>query len=1008
MRKIVALMAFVMVAICCQGQRFVKIGVTTNELVTMNPFDLNNVVVVKGYGATNTSDGALFQFILGDTRAANGVDVFAPSNNAGRWIMVRTASRQFGNQFMGGGTNAITLTNNLALTSLVVSSNSYITNLSVFVSYTNSTATTFIQTTNYTLISTNVNFYSTNITILTNTYISFPGTNYVINLFPGGGTNSVATEGFVTNTILTYVVGTNLYYVFDTSQFTVAGGTNISILDGATLTNVTMRGMTVDDMLINGDWAIMTNGVNDIQWHRDALITSYPELTRQYSFDQLTLSNRRPYSVMNQADFTNIVDKMFDRTQFDIKAGWTNDATLVTPWTNWMIAIKPGVTLTNAQVYGSLDFQDTVVYFNGISVMQVNESDFFITDGVSKNWNFKTTADANTVARISDLTSSGYSRMMEEGVNLTQRTNVNFTGLGLTVSDDAGNARTRVTVHTNLDLFVGLSSATNGFVMFNGVTPSATLRQIQAGGGITVSDGGGASGNPIVSQSASSTIQLVQVDKNSAGVVGTRSQLNFIEGGGIALTITDDAGSGEVDIQIDNTGNLYNFNTNQFVAGSVTNISIKSGTLITNPVIYATAVNNSINIRGVSGAGAGQLDLKIAADNNVGLFSTNSRALTFGFDNGADLGLSIYDDGNIVGAAEIVEIGKDNVPTLSISGGYLGWGTMTVTGSLGGFRSDGTYFISSDGSDRTMTLINVTNSYEGVVAVVKTDSASNPITITNASGNLLRAPGNKMVLTNQYQSAIFQADANTNWHVLAAYNPDNATTVQVTNTVNALVPTLVVDNTTKRVQSIMVRGSTTTFDSFGDVLNTIGAAVAVPATSTTGYMNNYPTAASAFDPDGVFGLTICNIAHDPHLTAFVRCPNNTAVTYWVGFGFGSVAQIATNALPSATVSSDYAAFRFCTIAGDATWQAGSGNGTTDGFTDTGVAVDTSNTIKLEVISSANGTSWEYKINGASVATRTTLLPVNTHNLFPFITVSSTAAAAAKSISFSRYVVSLDE
>lgn len=958
MRKIVALMAFVMVAICCQGQRFVKIGVTTNELVTMNPFDLNNVVVVKGYGATNTSDGALFQFILGDTRAANGVDVFAPSNNAGRWIMVRTASHQMGSQFMGGGTNAITLTNNLALTSLTVNSNSYITNLSVFQSFTNITDNTYISTTNYTLISTNVSLISTNITILTNTYISFGNTNYVINLFPGGGTNSVATETFVTNTILTYVVGTNLYYVFDTSQFTVAGGTNISILDGATLTNVTMRGMTVDDMLINGDWAIMTNGVNDIQWHRDALITSYPELTRQYSFDQLTLSNRRPYSVMNQADFTNIVDKMFDRTQFDLSRGWTNDATLVTPWTNWMVTIKPGAAVTNLSVYGSLDLQDgTILYTYGTAAMQVNESDFFITDGVSKNWNFKTTADANTVARISDLTSSGYSRMMEEGVNLTQRTNVNFTGLGLTVSDDAGNARTKVQVHTNLDLFVGLSSATNGFVMFNGVTPSASLRQIQAGGGITVSDGGGASGNPIVSQSASSTIQLVQVDKNSAGVVGTRSQLNFIEGGGIALTIADDPGNGEVDIQIDNTGNLYSFNTDQFNAASVTNISIKSAAFVTNLALFGTtAIRDGALTRGTFYGDSGGVTFNSLGESNLWLKGTSFLSTN---------------DLQVGGGEYAIAVG-----------GALAVPTHTFTNTSKTINDE--HMIASFETPHGASLVTVetvTGGFLNPIYIIKkaTDDGDS-VTIMNGSSDNFDASGaTTLVLSNYLQTAIFAYDATAGeYKVLSMYDPEReasiSTLTQVTNIVTSSAGY-------ERIATYLAEGDTTP-GTLGDVQSTAAGTIgAVAANGTDSAGVSYITAATTGTEAYFIGQSIyyatSNIS--PVVEGRFRLSQIESNRVWIALTHSSFVSFLGSDDPA---SYNLVGLRFSPqTASDVNWQFCTKLGTgAIQVSNTGIPA-TTNSFKFKWEYNPTTPSFICSINGTAVATNSTSLPLVTQALF---------------------------
>lgn len=54
--------------------------------------------------------------------------------------------------------------------------------------------------------------------------------------------------------------------------------------------------------------------------------------------------------------------------------------------------------------------------------------------------------------------------------------------------------------------------------------------------------------------SPSSPSASVTVRKNSGANVGSRARLNFIEGTGTTLTITDDAGNDEVDITITSAG----------------------------------------------------------------------------------------------------------------------------------------------------------------------------------------------------------------------------------------------------------------------------------------------------------------------------------------------------------------------------------------------------------------------------------------------------------------------
>lgn len=56
--------------------------------------------------------------------------------------------------------------------------------------------------------------------------------------------------------------------------------------------------------------------------------------------------------------------------------------------------------------------------------------------------------------------------------------------------------------------------------------------------------------NPQITPGAGGGANTIEVSKNSGAVVGTRPELNFIEGANITLTIADDAVNDEVDITI--------------------------------------------------------------------------------------------------------------------------------------------------------------------------------------------------------------------------------------------------------------------------------------------------------------------------------------------------------------------------------------------------------------------------------------------------------------------------
>lgn len=86
--------------------------------------------------------------------------------------------------------------------------------------------------------------------------------------------------------------------------------------------------------------------------------------------------------------------------------------------------------------------------------------------------------------------------------------------------------------------------------------------------------------------------QRVRVVKNSGAVVGTRPELNFIEGSNITLTIADDVGNNQVDITVASSGGVSGYATIQEEGTSLTQRSILN--FIGSGI---TAVDDAGNIR---------------------------------------------------------------------------------------------------------------------------------------------------------------------------------------------------------------------------------------------------------------------------------------------------------------------------------------------------------------------------------------------------------------------------
>mgnify|MGYP003647133971 FL=1 len=63
---------------------------------------------------------------------------------------------------------------------------------------------------------------------------------------------------------------------------------------------------------------------------------------------------------------------------------------------------------------------------------------------------------------------SGYATVQEEGTGVTARTKLNFTGAGLTATDDAGNTRTQVALAALLNDIAGITAATGDILYYDG------------------------------------------------------------------------------------------------------------------------------------------------------------------------------------------------------------------------------------------------------------------------------------------------------------------------------------------------------------------------------------------------------------------------------------------------------------------------------------------------------------------------------------------------------------
>jgi hypothetical protein len=138
-----------------------------------------------------------------------------------------------------------------------------------------------------------------------------------------------------------------------------------------------------------------------------------------------------------------------------------------------------------------------------------------------------------------------FSRFNENNLNIDAAINSLREAHYLTTEDSSfltnDTVISDILVDTNsLDLnFDSVLQALSGDVLVRNTTTANTTITV-AGVGVDVND--------------NTSTQKIDVAKNSGATVGTRKQLNFVEGANITLTIADDAINDQVDITIEASG----------------------------------------------------------------------------------------------------------------------------------------------------------------------------------------------------------------------------------------------------------------------------------------------------------------------------------------------------------------------------------------------------------------------------------------------------------------------
>jgi phage-related tail fiber protein len=271
--------------------------------------------------------------------------------------------------------------------------------------------------------------------------------------------------------------------------------------------NLTLPGTTIDGVtLVNGDRILL----------KDQTTTSQNGI---YVF-------AGPSTPLSRAADSNTSDEMLPGTFVLVTEGSVNGDTA------WVLATDAPITLDTT----GLDW----VQFSGANNVAAG-------DGLSKVGNTLSVRTANASRIVVggsgvDLATTGV------GAGTYNTLTVDVYGRITTASNTAYQAQ-----NTLLTNFVGLGSSIG--IVAKTATSTVATRTLTAGTGISITNGDGVSGDPTIAQTADTVVQRLRLSKGGT-LVGTRRELNFIDGTGISIDVVDDTPTNRTNVTINQTGGV--------------------------------------------------------------------------------------------------------------------------------------------------------------------------------------------------------------------------------------------------------------------------------------------------------------------------------------------------------------------------------------------------------------------------------------------------------------------
>ncbi len=341
--------------------------------------------------------------------------------------------------------------------------------------------------------------------------------------------------------------------------------------------------------------------------------------------------------------------------------------------------------------------------------------------------NIQRAALTGAIAATAGSNSTLFAGIRDNGVAENDRTNLNFiagTNTTATVTDDAGNDE--LEVRFNVDDFPLAGLADQAAETFNGnftagsAPPTARAGSSVAGAGLTYTAGGtlavGSSTSITVNAddvqraaltgaiaaSANSNATVFAGIRDNGAAENDRSNLNFLNGNGVNVTITDDAGNDELEIAF--AIDLADIDSTSIVV---------NGTVLERPAltgaIAASQNSNATVFAGIRDNGSAETDRT-----NLNFVSSTSCTAVVTDDAGNDELEVTYQRAALTG--EVTAPANSNATSITRSTNFVWTGTHNFQGALtlesgvahalesgGSFNADTSTEIVSEGSIRLGT-----------------------------------------------------------------------------------------------------------------------------------------------------------------------------------------------------------------------------------------------------------------------------------------------------------------